>query len=228
MTYFLPIKTLFALGDCNTFPDHLLPHNDHLVSWVKNHLIKMKNHPVEAINIAQGMYTTREGLKRLKDTPLNPDYVMINFGLVDAWVTSFPKLYIGYYPENIWRKLPLKWLKIIKKKLRHLKGIIPRGHVVPIEEYEQNIRMMIKICRMRNEGVKILLWSTVYTGDKTQRNTEIQRYNGVLKKISQSENCIYLDTNQIIDYQNKEYFLDIVHLSAKATEILGRVIAEKF
>lgn len=219
-----PYKNLLTIGDCNTFPDHLLPVNQQLAVQIQQQLSAAINHPIQLTNIGQGMYTTREGIARLKDTATIPDYVVINFGLVDAWVTSIPQIYISYYPLTLWRKYPLKWLKMLKKRLRYLKGIIPRGNIIPEAEYIKNIKKLIDICRTRNTGVKIVIWTTPFTGDKPERNFEIKRYNDHLKDIAKKTDCALCDSNAHLDIKDTTNYLDIVHLSGKATKTLGTEI----
>ncbi len=219
-------KNLLMIGDCNTFPDHLLPMDEQLAVQVQKNLSKAVDTPIQITNIGQGMYTTREGLARLKDTPVIPDYVAINFGLVDAWETSVPFLYIPYYPLTAWRKYPLKWLKMFKKKLRYLKAIVPRGPVVPVAEYEKNIIAMIDLCCARNPNSAIVLWGTAYTQDKLARNDAIDRYNAVLEKIAHEKECAFCPTTRLINHDNNKNYLDKVHLSHKATTKLGQAIVQ--
>lgn len=219
-------KNLLMIGDCNTFPEDLLPVKEQLGAQIQKRLAKLSGTNINVTNLAKGMATTREGLARLKDSSVIPDYVVINFGLVDSWITTIPKLYISYYPPSIWRKYPLKWLKMLKKRLRYIKKIIPQGNVVPKQEYINNITRMIEICRTRNPQVKIVIWTTTYTTDDENRNTEIKKYNTYLKEISKREDCNFLDSTKLIDHKKKDYYLDSIHLSYKGIQKIEKEITQ--
>ena len=218
---------LLTIGDCNTFPDHLVQPEEQLPVRVQRGLEKHLETTVALTNIGQGMYTVREGLARLKNTPVISDFVIINFGLVDAWVTTIPRLYISYYPLTLTRKYLLKILKIIKKRLRYIPKM-PRGNVVPQDEYRQKIVEMIKLCRRRNEGVKILLWATPFVQNHDARNKSIMQYNRVLKEIAERYDCLFCNSPDIVRAGNTQNYLDNVHLSGVATKALGTEITNLF
>ena len=215
-------KVLLTIGDCNTLPTDLLPKNQYLATYIQKNL----GNNIELKNYGQPMATTREGIAILKDYPLKPDYVVINFGLVDSWITSIPSIYISYYPFTIWRKYPLKWLKMIKKKLRHIKKIVPRGNVVPSQEYIKNIHTLIDQCRVYNKGAKIIIWTTPHAQNNPARNIEIDRYNTYLREIAKEANCTLCESANYIDFSKTDNYLDDVHLSSEAAKNLGKAIAE--
>jgi len=197
-------------------------------NYLPIHIQKELGQHVELKNYGRPMATTREGLAISRDQPTKPDYVVINFGLVDTWVTSIPRIYISYYPSTIWRKYPLKWLKIIKKRLRYIKRFIPHGNVVPSSEYVQNIHDLIEQCRTYNKDVKITIWTTPHTQNDLARNSEIDRYNTYLKEIAIQTGCTLCESSDHIDYTNGNNYLDNVHLSPIATKKLGTAIGQTF
>src|SRR5690606_11690055 len=69
-------------------------------------------------NLGATMNTSREGVARLRACSRPADLLIINFGLVDAWVTSAPWLYVPYFPDNVIRKWSRKILKSVKRRLR--------------------------------------------------------------------------------------------------------------
>ncbi len=214
---------LYAVGDCNTEGFHALPKEDNIPEQLSS-IFKASGQNIQLINLGHTMTTTREGLDRVRNEVQSPDYLLINFGLVDAWVTSIPQVYIPYYPDNRFRKLGRKILKTTKKRLRHkiFNALVSRGEVVSPKEYVHNIDEMIRIARCRNSEVKILLWGTTFALNNPQRNVNIRRYNELLKDLSRSRNTLFLDIEEIVDsLPIEEAYLDDVHLSARSSVLIA-------
>ncbi len=208
---------LYAVGDCNTGGADALPKGGCLPDQLAAMLESSGVH-VNVTNLGRTMTTSREGVLKVKSEVQEPDIVLLNYGLADAWVTAIPQCYVLYYPDNGVRKFARKVLKLIKKVLRNqtLNKMVRRGEVVPPEEYVYNFRQMIHIARSRNPKVKILLWGTTLSTDNPQRNENIRRYNKLLESLAHEENALYLDIEVIVsDIDLAESYLDNVHLTGE-------------
>lgn len=211
-------KILVGFGDCNTNPGKLLNTKDYLIEKIANHL------DCQTLNASAAMFTSREGLAKAKDLEIKPDYIMLNYGLVDAWVTSIPMVYFRYYPDTKLSKYFRKRLKTIKKRLRKL-PLIPRGYVVSKAEYKRNIISIIEECKKRNPNVICLIWETPFVLNNQERNAHIDEYNAILKEIALERNLLFFPTRTFLK-ASEEYYLDTVHLSSKATDMLATEIAK--
>jgi len=170
------------------------------------------------------MNTSREGIARMRDRSQPADLLLINFGLVDAWVTAIPWIYVPYYPDSRWRKWSRKGLKFVKRRLRApwIRRILGRGTVVPKEEYRRNIRNIVEIERGRNPDVDVVLWSCVRTRDNPSRDRLLSDYNEVLRTLSEELSTRFFDAaEQIREFPHAETYLDEVHLSAAAAAFLA-------
>jgi len=206
---------LYAVGDCNTGGADALPKGESLPDQLAA-ILESSGVNVNMTNLGLTMTTTREGVTKVNNDVHAPDFLLINFGLVDAWITAIPQCYVLYYPDNGVRKFSRKVLKMVKKVLRNptLNKMVRRGEVVPAEEYVDNFRQMIRIVRSRNPNVKILLWGTTLSTDNPQRNENIRRYNKLLDSLAQEEDVLYLDIENIVTTMDTEdSYLDNVHLS---------------
>lgn len=216
-------KVMLAIGDCNTMPDALMPQSEYLVEQVATYL-REAGENITLVNQGQPMGTTREGLAIFHDRPIAAQYALINYGLVDAWITSFPQVYMSYYPKRLWRKYPLKLLKSLKKRLRKYHNYIPTGNVVGEQEYVSNLRKLIEGCHALNPNVIIMLWTIPFCASNETRNVEIMRYNTHIQTVAKELNCLLCDTNSLISNTNPAHYLDEVHLSPIAAKILGAAI----
>jgi lysophospholipase L1-like esterase len=225
---------LYAVGDCNTGGADALPQGESLPDQLAA-MLESSGVNVNLTNLGLTMTTTREGVAKVENEVHAPDFLLINFGLVDAWVTSFPQLYVNYYPDNGVRKFGRKVLKLVKKMLRSpaLNKMVSRGEVVPPEEYVDNFKQMIRIARSRNSKVKILLWGTTLSTDNPQRNENIRCYNNLLESLAQEEGVLYLDIEEIVSaIDPAESYLDNVHLTGVcferiATKIMPMLIGDQ-
>jgi lysophospholipase L1-like esterase len=219
---------IYAVGDCNTEGANSLPPGESIPEKLAS-VFESSGLSVTLVNLGQTMTTTREGLTRVQNEVTAPDILLINFGLVDAWVTSIPQVYVPYYPDNRWRKLGRKLIKSIKKLLRKpiLNKMVTHGEVVSSEEYLNNFKEMIRIARSRNPEVKILLWSTTFALNDPQRNENIHRYNCLLKELAVTSDTLYLDISELVgSLQPSDAYLDDVHLSGKSSALIAETMVK--
>ena len=157
------------------------------------------------------------------------DLLLLNFGLVDAWVTSIPGIYISYYPDHFVKKWTRKLLKSVKRRLRaaYLRRWIPVGEVVPIEEYERNVYRILDLAKAQNPEVCCVLWGAVAVPDDKLRSRNIGRYNECLRRIAESRpRTRYLDVaSQIQELPLTEAYLDHVHISYRAAQRVAEEVA---
>ena len=199
---------LLALGDCNTlgvkdlkgdaYPEKFAAALDKRID-----------------NCGFTMSTTREMLHFFKDhTGEQKELILIQYGLVDSWKTFRYAPYVLYYPESsvrkIFRKVVKKYKKIAKKI--GLNGLLGVRSVVPIEEYERNIRNVIE-----QTTSKIFLIETI-PHQETSRNSEIMRYNTVLLRLSKEYDHVYYVPLYDDFLGKKEYYLDNTHMNQKGYE----------
>lgn len=212
---------LLALGDCNCIGSEHLSAGANLPDTLGRRLAQ-QGFPVIVCNLGLTMSTSREGLSRMREAGA-ADLVLINYGLVDAWMTTLPGIYIPYYPDNAIRRRSRKLLKSLKRRLRspHLRRFIPMGEVVPLEEYQRNILDIVELARQRNPESTIILWGTAPTRHDEVRNRNLQRYNACLETLARQRGCHYLDTGKwLAELPAQDIYLDDVHLSAAGLRCL--------
>ncbi|MFN0199075.1 MAG: SGNH/GDSL hydrolase family protein [Planctomycetaceae bacterium] len=217
---------LLAIGDCNTEGCRQLPRQASIPAQVAMSL-EQRGYIVDVQNWGCTMSTTREGLARLQAQPIAADLVLINFGLVDAWVTTIPKIYIPYYPDSFLRKWGRKILKMVKRRLRHprLERFVPQGEVVSLAEYRANIERMISAIRSANPDAEIVLWGTVPVQHDEIRNRKLIDYNNTLRELAQMKNIRYIEAGEIVkQLPVDEAYLDAVHLSEPALRLIADAI----
>ena len=220
---------LLALGDCNTGGANGTAAEDQVPFRLAERLSSAER-KCTVQNLGRTMSTSREGLARMRRDAGEADLLLLNFGLVDAWVTSIPRVYLSYYPDHRLKRLARKLLKWVKRKLRSpwLRRIAPTGEVVPIDEYESNLRAILDLARRRNPEVQIVMWGTVGVRDDPLRTDNIERYNERLRQIASSEeNACYLDSRAVMAALDADAaYLDHLHISAAAADRIAAEMAK--
>lgn len=218
-----PVR-IVALGDCNTHTGNpkqgTVPEG---VAWA----FRNAGIPAEVTNLGGGMETCREGLARLRNTPTSADIAVINFGLVDAWTTSIPQLYVPYYPDNLFRKPCRKLLKFAKRRLltTSIRKLLPSGPVVKEEEFTSRIGQMIETLRERSATINIFIWGTVPVSNHDSRNIPLYRYNKLLSQIAASHDATFVDSESLVSHITiEERHLDGVHISPAVARTIGTEI----
>jgi lysophospholipase L1-like esterase len=222
---------LLAVGDCNTGGAEGAPLEERITERLAAQFAA-RGIECRVQNLGFTMNTTREGVPRMERHAEPADLVLINFGLVDAWVTSLPGFYLSYYPDNRGKRWARKALKWVKRRLKSplLRSLVPLGEVVPIDEYEQQMRRMLAIARAGNPEVKIVLWGTVPVPGDEPRTANIARYNERLRGIAASEqNVWYLDPGPLIQgLSQREAYRDHVHLTRLAAERIAVAVVQLY
>lgn len=216
---------LIALGDCNTsgIKQSSVPS---IVQQLLNQLLRSENKTCRLSNFGEAMRTSREGLSISKNLTQPFDIAVINYGLVDAWITTIPKVYIQYYPDNRVKRIFRKALKSLKKKLKksYYKSFFKTGPVVSVGEYKQNINKVMSTLHQKNPNILFVLWGTVPVKDEP-RNSNLLVYNKALKEQLEKFDGHYIDTQEIISKEpREEMFHDAVHLSGKAQRMIANHI----
>jgi len=212
---------ILAFGDCNTSGIDEAPLENLGNTFVS--FLKDKNINAALTNHAKAMFTTREGVNASKDVTGPADILLINFGLVDAWVTTMPNKYILYYPDNILRKYARKLLKSLKKRLRHkaFKNIVSRGHVVPVEEYTDNIKTIIKNVQKNAPNVKVVLWGIAPIPLDKQREQITTLYDKALITLASDLNFTYINTRSLFQNQDMDtLYFDGIHINKKGQTLV--------
>ena len=78
---------LVAVGDCNTGGANGTAADDQVPARLADRL-RAQGIECDVQNLGRTMSTTREGQARMSRDANAADLLLINFGLVDAWVTS--------------------------------------------------------------------------------------------------------------------------------------------
>ncbi len=212
--------TLVALGDCNTCG--LCGADGQIVPDLVVAGLRARGLGCEFVNLGLTMSTTREGLARLRDQTRSIDLLLVNFGLVDAWTTSLPGLYLSYYPDHWLKSCGRRLLKWGKRYLRSpvIRRWLPVGEVVSLSEYESNLRQIMTLAQTRSPQVRIVLWGTAPVRDDPPRNQMIQHYNKVMQKVAESSHGVqyYHTPDALSGHALDEVLLDVVHLNAYASE----------
>jgi len=221
----IPLQ-LLAIGDCNTGGTR--EHGTHFnVPKQLKEKLQRQGIDCELHNYGTTMSTCREGLQMSKDHQQAADYLLLNFGLVDAWKTSIPQIYISYYPDNKLKKIARKLLKSLKKRLRGpaRKGWVKSGFAVEPDEYQSKMRSIIELQLRLNPQLKVILWGSAPT-DNEERNAWLASYDEYLKEIANGK-YHYLDTAELIKQaidsgaERNDIYDDSVHLSAQGASLIA-------
>jgi hypothetical protein len=218
---------LLSLGDCNTCVLTDGPDTSISIIDVVADAFRAAGCACETVNFGHTMTTTREGLARVRHLRAGVDVAIINYGLVDSWVTSLPRLYVPYYPDSRIRRGARKLLKHVKRRLRseRVRRWIPTGAVVPLADYERRLRTMASRLRAARPEVVIVFWSTARVLDNPARNVNIDRYNARMRRIAFECRCVFIETQSVLhDLPDAESYRDAVHLSRTAITRLGTAI----
>jgi len=221
---------VLAIGDCNTAGTAEVSGSASVPGQFAS-LLERQGVQCSIQNLGYTMSTSREGLARSRHEAQECDVLLLNFGLVDAWVTSLPKIYISYYPDNPFKKFFRKLLKSLKKRLRGklIRKLIPVGQVVPVEEFTRNITQIINNVKTKSPDATVILWGTVPVDGDEQRNAKLKIYDDLLKNIATSNNALFLDTASLLEGQSTEsLYLDTVHLSTEGATYIGTRLYELF
>jgi len=218
---------VLAVGDCNTCGITVPPAGNTILDKFCRQL---EYHGLSTTrqNLGYGMATTREGVERMRRDAEPADIVLINFGLVDTWITTIPTFYVPYYPETLLRKRLRKLLKFVKRRLRSpwLSPVVPTGHVVAIDEYTENLSKMIAIAQAKNPLVHILLWGSPPVRHDSIRNENLSRYNRRLEDLAMENHASYVSTAPLVGSLNaQQAYVDDVHLSEASTTAIANELA---
>ena len=220
---------IMAVGDCNTCGSLELGPGESMPAQFCR-MLAADGVDARLLNLGYTMCTTREGLARLRAEGLRipPAIVLINFGLVDAWVTTIPGIYVPYYPDNRLRKTLRKLLKSLKRRLRTswLKEFVPWGEVVSPVEYRLNLEAMITEIRHVSPHARIVLWGTPPSRDDEERNRNLQRYDTCLRQIAEATDTAFVDVAEAIREaaDTASLYIDNVHLSASGATLVAKRI----
>ena len=217
---------ILTLGDCNTLGMELLQSSAYTFPYKLISFMQDDGFDVELLNLGMTMSTTREGVTLMKDQGVQyaADLIIINYGLVDCWVTTIPSIYVPYYPDSPGRKRRRKLLKSLKRRLRRplLLRFVPTGYVVSPDEFSKNLTEMANLARNKNSGVDIIFWGSMPVREDATRNESLILYNAVLKEVASKVGGYYLDASSLFneDEEKSLWYLDEVHLTA---EVHGRI-----
>jgi lysophospholipase L1-like esterase len=206
---------VLALGDCNTLGVGELKENAYAELFAKAIDKSMKN-------CGFTMSTTREMKYFFQDfIEDNTEIILIQYGLVDSWKTFKYAPYVLYYPDNKMRKIIRKIVKKYKKitKSLGLNTLLGVKNVVPLKEYEENIESLIKQVQNR----LVLLVETVPNLD-TSRNSEILKYNQVMKQLANKYGHVYCIEvySDLVDKSDK--YEDQTHLNESGYRTIANKI----
>ena len=219
---------ILALGDCNT--NTVDPRQGTAADGLADALTT-RGYDTTLANLSGGMASSREGLAQVLNYVRPADLAIINFGLVDSWVTTIPRIYVPYYPDNHIRKRLRKLLKSVKRKLRGtlLRNLVPTGPVVPPDEFTRNIRAILRTVWQCNPLTEVFLWGTLPVEGNAERNVGIAEYNGLLKQVALTDSATFIDVEEVLAAQPvHERFIDGVHLSPDSARLIGEHISDLY
>ena len=211
---------LLALGDCNT-----LGYGP-LRGWTYvERVASVLGCP--AVNRGFTMSTTREALGFLADHRGDrPGWMTVQYGLVDSWRTFRYAPYVLYFPDNPARRLARKLVKHYKSTARRLglNALLGESHVVPVGEYEANLRALIAGAG----GARVCLIESPPTLEP-RRNEALLTYNEVLARVAAGvgERCVLARCHRAFAEDAAGYLeSDGVHLNERGHDALARAVLE--
>jgi lysophospholipase L1-like esterase len=206
-----------AYGDCNTEGFRTLDGS------VYAQLIA-DAYGLTLMNCGHTMSTTRELLQFADAFPASASaLVLIQYGLVDSWLTFRGSPNILYCPDNPRRKLARKLVKKFKKwacrlQLQKILGAIEQ---VPIEEFLSNIRLVVRSA----PNTQFVLVATAPNLDEP-RNPRIMKYNEALSALaSEAVNAVYADAwHELWEDRDSCLMSDGTHLTAKGHRLVANSV----
>ncbi len=214
-------KRCIAYGDCNTegLKGSTIPLWPELVAAQLE---------MALTNCGHTMSTTREMSEYARSHPAAGTALgMIQYGLVDSWLTFRGAPYVLYYPDRPLRKVARRVVKKLKKMARTLKLQQRIGAVeqVPVEEYIQRIRAVVR-------SAPDTLFALVATAPNLDepRNPRIQRYNSALAALAADEpNAFYVDTYDSLWGSRAESLMeDGTHLTAAGHRLVADAVVREY
>ncbi len=211
------MNSCIAYGDCNTegLKDYHEPVWPEMVA---------ERLGLALTNCGHTMSTTRE-LLRYADAfpPRGYPLVLIQYGLVDSWLTFRGAPYVLYYPDNPRRKFARKLVKKLKKWVRrfHLQDRLGAVEQVPLEEYLGNLERVLRSA----PETQFVLVATPPNLDEP-RNPRIERYNEGLQQLAGREaNAVLANAYQPL-WQHKAQTLmtDGTHLTHKGHRMVAGAV----
>lgn len=206
-----------AYGDCNT--EGLKDYHEPV--WPQ---IVAKQLGLVLTNCGHTMSTTRELLQYTEAFPPR-DYqlALIQYGLVDSWLTFRGAPYVLYYPDNPRRKFARKLVKKLKKWARRFQLQDRWGAVeqVPLNEYLRNIE---RVLRSAPDTLFVLV-ATPPNLDEP-RNPRIERYNEGLSRLARGEpNTVLADAyHPLWQQKNQTLMADGTHLTHVGHRLLADTV----
>lgn len=214
------IRSIVAYGDCNTLGYTSCEYNAY-----PERLGRLIS--AQVLNLGRTMASTRELVRYARDFPPNQHTIgIVNYGLVDSWVTFRRAPYVLYYPDNPLRKA----LRVAVKKIKRFctrSGIAARlgpAHVVPPDEFEQNVASIVSTY----PAVTFVLLSAFPNLDET-RNPAIQAYNEIISRTARNHphNTIHVDLYSTLFEQRSRLFCeDGTHINDAGHDFVAQSIAE--
>ncbi len=222
---------IFAIGDSNTLG--WLGNGD--FNWPDRleEVLSRGNPNVSVINAGAYGYSSFQGVRRLRQAlPFRPDLVLISFGLNDAMrVTISDAEFAARRIRTLQLDRALMKLRTGQLLLsatdklfsRERRGLIPR---VSIEEYRQNLREMIRICR--ENDVKIVLLTRPFTGDSPNewwwKNFGPQ-YNAAVVETGGQAGVPVIDVYG--HFRDKpQHFIDESHFTEEGFRVMAKLLSE--
>ena len=206
-----------AYGDCNTegLKDY---HEPVWPQMVAEHL------GLALTNCGHTMSTTRELLRYAEDfPPQHYSLALIQYGLVDSWLTFRGAPYVLYYPDSPRRKLARKLVKKLKKWARSFRLQDRWGAVeqVPLDEYLRNIEQVVRSA----PDTLFVLVATPPNLDEP-RNPRIERYNDGLHGLAtQQPNVVIADAYQRLwQLKVKALMADGTHLASEGHRLVAETV----
>lgn len=224
----LPAR-IFAIGDSNT----LGWSGKDGPNWPKYLEDRLNESGLPSVVINAGVYgyTSYQGLRRFKETlAFSPDIVLISFGANDAHRTlmSDAEFASKRIRENQWDKVLMKFRlgQMVLAALENLSGankktLIPR---VSVEEYEHNLRDIIRLSREHH--IKVVLLTRPFIGSSPNAmwwKNFAPEYNAATMRLATRENVPTID---VYSYFRgcEACFVDESHFTEQGMQIAAHII----
>jgi len=208
------MANILALGDCNISGDVKFEGNAYPERFAELIDKSLKN-------AGYTMSTTREMQYFFEDFySEDTEIIFIQYGLVDSWVTFKYAPYVLYYPDYPLRKIFRKIVKKYKKIAKSLKlnDLLGSNHVVEIQEYEKNIKKILQTTTDK----RVILIDTV-PSLQLFRNSAIEQYNSVLKKLAEKyDHCYKLDIYDDFLENLDTYYVDDTHINDIGYDVITK------
>lgn len=194
---------------------------------IKNYVHQFKKYSKESyeiVNLSQA-YWTIDDLKKetfLRGQRYDPDVVVINIGVNDAFTRGMPKLFWKILNSYSNSGILIKFRAIINKYVQYIQPFVIKCGLYTTwtneKRFEKSYLELVRFLK-KEFSCRIIVLNIPKTTQRLERllpysNKKIINYNSIINKIVNEENLQLININNLVS-ENESIFPEGVHYSAE-------------